>query len=112
MAHTPLQKPSQKVSLASLVQITIAVVLILAGIAGLILPIIPGWVLIIAGIIVLNRHTNIIYLKRFEKFLRDKFKDAVREYRKHVIKKKQIKIKKIEKKINLLEQKIKKPRKD
>jgi uncharacterized membrane protein YbaN (DUF454 family) len=42
--------------LRKILEITGGVCLILIGIAGLILPIMPGWVFIIPGLAVLSRH--------------------------------------------------------
>jgi uncharacterized membrane protein YbaN (DUF454 family) len=55
-------------------RISAGVGLILIGIVGLILPIMPGWVFIIPGLVILSEHSPRI--KRLLGWVRRKFEDA------------------------------------
>ncbi len=57
-------------------RITAGVGLILIGIVGLILPVMPGWVFIIPGLVILSEHSPRI--KRVLEWARRKFEDARR----------------------------------
>lgn len=55
-------------------RIAVGVGLILIGIVGLILPVMPGWVFIIPGLVILSDHSPRI--KRVLEWARRKFEDA------------------------------------
>src|SRR3972149_10221652 len=78
----------------ALVSVIIGAVLIIVGLFGLFLPIIPGIVLVIAGIIILNRNVNITFLKQLEERLKGGVEEGVEKFREYRAKKKKEKIKK------------------
>ena len=60
--------------LRKILRISAGVGLILVGIVGLILPIMPGWVFIIPGLVILAEYSTRI--KRLLDWAREKFEDA------------------------------------
>ena len=60
--------------LRKILRISAGVGLILVGIVGLILPIMPGWVFIIPGLVILAEYSPRI--KRLLDWAREKFEDA------------------------------------
>jgi uncharacterized membrane protein YbaN (DUF454 family) len=48
--------------------------LILIGIVGLILPVMPGWIFIIPGLVILSEHFD--WAKRLTEWLKSKFAEA------------------------------------
>ena len=92
---------------ASIIQIIFAIILIVTGLFGLVLPIIPGIVLLVAGVVLLNKHANIPFLKDIELTMRRSIRNGLDAYRKRRIARKKEKLKKIEQKIRRIEQKLK-----
>jgi uncharacterized membrane protein YbaN (DUF454 family) len=85
-----------------------ALVLIIVGIAGLFLPLIPGIIFLIAGLVVLNKAVDIPSLKRFESWLKEQAKKEMDRFRQYRIRKNKEKLKKVKSKIQKIEKKLKK----
>jgi uncharacterized membrane protein YbaN (DUF454 family) len=60
--------------LKKILRIAAGIGLILIGIVGLILPVMPGWVFIIPGLVILSEHFE--WAKRLTDWLKAKFADA------------------------------------
>ena len=60
--------------MSKLIQIATGTFLVFLGIVGLILPVMPGWVFLIPGLVILGRHFT--WAQRLVDWLKARFEDA------------------------------------